>query len=36
KTAESELEAAAERARERIKDAGGTGQFHRERHSDEE
>jgi translation initiation factor 2 subunit 1 len=36
KTAESELEAAAERASEAIEAVGGEGQYHRERHSDEE
>ncbi|MEF8779916.1 MAG: translation initiation factor IF-2 subunit alpha [Haloferacaceae archaeon] len=36
KTAEDELEASAARAREAIKSAGGTGQFHRERHEDDE
>jgi translation initiation factor 2 subunit 1 len=36
KTAESELETAAERAREAIEAAGGTGEFHRERRTDEE
>jgi translation initiation factor 2 subunit 1 len=36
KTAESELETAAERAREAIEGAGGTGEFHRERRTDEE
>ncbi|MFW5965472.1 MAG: translation initiation factor IF-2 subunit alpha [Halodesulfurarchaeum sp.] len=36
KTAENELKAAADRAIEAIESAGGTGQFHRERHTDEE
>ena len=36
KTAEDQLEAAAERARETIAAAGGTGAFHRERREDDE
>ena len=36
KTAEAQLEAAAERARESIAAAGGTGAFHRERREDDE
>ncbi|ESP88998.1 translation initiation factor IF-2 subunit alpha [Candidatus Halobonum tyrrellensis] len=36
KTAEDELEASADRARESIETAGGTGSFHRERESDDE
>ena len=36
KTAESQLEAAAARARQSIEASGGTGEFHRERHSDDE
>ncbi|OYR56253.1 translation initiation factor IF-2 subunit alpha [Halorubrum halodurans] len=36
KTAEDELEAAAERAREAIESAGGVGSFHRERREDDE
>ncbi|MDB2241597.1 translation initiation factor IF-2 subunit alpha [Halorubrum ezzemoulense] len=36
KTAESQLEAAAERARESIEAAGGAGEFHRERREDDE
>ena len=36
KTAEAQLEAAAERARESIETAGGVGSFHRERREDEE
>ncbi|RLM51543.1 translation initiation factor IF-2 subunit alpha [Halorubrum sp. Atlit-28R] len=36
KTAESQLEAAAERAREAIEAAGGAGEFHRERREDDE
>jgi translation initiation factor 2 subunit 1 len=36
KTAESELETAAGRAREAIEGTGGTGEFHRERRTDEE
>ncbi|KOX97011.1 MULTISPECIES: translation initiation factor IF-2 subunit alpha [Halorubrum] len=36
KTAESQLEAAAERAREAIEAAGGEGEFHRERREDDE
>ncbi|PSQ56189.1 translation initiation factor IF-2 subunit alpha [Halobacteriales archaeon SW_8_68_21] len=36
KTAESQLEAAAERARESIETAGGVGEFHRERREDDE
>ncbi|MFB6161300.1 MAG: translation initiation factor IF-2 subunit alpha [Haloferacaceae archaeon] len=36
KTAESELEASADRAREAIEAAGGTAQYHRERRSEEE
>ncbi|VTT88065.1 Eukaryotic translation initiation factor 2 alpha subunit [Halorubrum sp. DM2] len=36
KTAESQLEAAAERARESIEAAGGIGGFHRERREDDE
>jgi translation initiation factor 2 subunit 1 len=36
KTAESELEAAAARAREAIESVGGTGEYHRERRSDDE
>jgi translation initiation factor 2 subunit 1 len=36
KTAESELETAAGRAREAIESVGGTGEFHRERRTDEE
>ncbi|GAB6878916.1 translation initiation factor IF-2 subunit alpha [Halorubrum gandharaense] len=36
KTAEDHLEAAAERARESIEAAGGTGEFHRERREDDE
>ncbi|ELZ46784.1 translation initiation factor IF-2 subunit alpha, partial [Halorubrum coriense DSM 10284] len=36
KTAESELESAAERARESIEAAGGAGEFHRERREDDE
>jgi translation initiation factor 2 subunit 1 len=36
KTAEAELEASAERAREAIEGAGGEGDFHRERQTDEE
>ena len=36
KTAESELESAAERARESIETAGGAGEFHRERREDDE
>ncbi len=36
KTAESELEASAGRAREAIEAVGGTGDFHRERKTDEE
>ena len=36
KTAESELEASAERAREAIEATGGTGEYHRERRSDDE
>ncbi len=36
KTAEDQLEAAAERARESIEAAGGSGEFHRERREDDE
>ena len=36
KTAESQLESAAERARESIEAAGGAGEFHRERREDDE
>ena len=36
KTAEAQLEAAADRARESIANAGGTGEFHRERREDDE
>ena len=36
KTAESALEASAERARESISAAGGTGRYHRERETDDE
>jgi translation initiation factor 2 subunit 1 len=36
KTAEDHLEASAKRATERITESGGTGQFHRERRSDDE
>ncbi|WP_423997494.1 translation initiation factor IF-2 subunit alpha [Halorubrum trapanicum] len=36
KTAESQLETAAERARESIEAAGGAGEFHRERREDDE
>jgi translation initiation factor 2 subunit 1 len=36
KTAESELEVAADRATEAIGELGGTGEFHRERRTDEE
>jgi translation initiation factor 2 subunit 1 len=36
KTAESELEASAERARESIAAAGGTAHYHRERQTDDE
>ena len=36
KTAESALEASAERARVAIAEAGGTGEYHRERRTDEE
>ena len=36
KTAESELEAAAGRARETIESVGGTGEFHRDRRTEEE
>jgi translation initiation factor 2 subunit 1 len=36
KTAESELETAAERAREAIETYGGTADYHRERHEDDE
>ncbi|MEZ3143234.1 translation initiation factor IF-2 subunit alpha [Halobaculum sp. MBLA0143] len=36
KTAERELEASAERAAGRIGEVGGTGAYHRERHTDEE
>jgi len=36
KTAESELEASAERAREAISAAGGTARYHRERETDDE
>ena len=36
KTAESQLEAAADRAVTAIEDAGGVGEFHRERRTDEE
>jgi translation initiation factor 2 subunit 1 len=36
KTAEAQLEAAAGRAREAIEAAGGTGEYHRERRSDDE
>ena len=36
KTAEAQLEASAKRATENISEHGGTGQFHRERHSDDE
>jgi translation initiation factor 2 subunit 1 len=36
KTAESQLEESASRAREAIEATGGTGEFHRERHTEEE
>jgi translation initiation factor 2 subunit 1 len=36
KTAEDELEASAARASEAIEAAGGTGDYHRERHADDE
>jgi len=36
KTAENELEASAARARDCIEAAGGVGEYHRERHSDDE
>jgi translation initiation factor 2 subunit 1 len=36
KTAEAELEASAERARQSIAEAGGTGRYHRERETDDE
>ena len=36
KTAESELEASAARAREAIEAVGGEGDYHRERHTDDE